>query len=83
MERRRGDKREHMEPAFGRGRRLGRIKALDRFSREIGLRQQRSGQRILLSQQRYGFPWLNRSHPVNGLIGHFAARPGLAYALNP
>jgi hypothetical protein len=31
-------------PALGRRRRVGRVKALDRFGREIGLGQQRGGQ---------------------------------------
>ena len=45
MEQGRGDEREHVALALGRGRRLGRIKALDRLGDEIGLGQQRGGQR--------------------------------------
>ena len=44
MEQDRGDKRERVAPALGRRRRIGRIQALNRFGREIGLRQQRGGQ---------------------------------------
>ena len=37
MEQGRRDEREHVEPALGRRRRLGRVKALDRLGDEIGL----------------------------------------------
>ena len=37
MERDRGDERERMAPALGRGRRLGPIQAFDRLGGEIGL----------------------------------------------
>ncbi len=39
MQHGRRDQRDHVEPALGRRRRLGRIKALDRLGDEIGLGQ--------------------------------------------
>src|SRR3984893_4753378 len=52
----------------GAGRLLGRVEALDWLGREIGLGQQRSAQRQLLSQKRDVFPWLNRSWAVNAQL---------------
>ncbi len=51
MEQGGGDEREHVELALGRRRRLGRIKALDRFGNEIGLGQQSGGQRADSSRE--------------------------------
>ena len=39
MQHHRSDEREHVEPALGARRRVGHVKALNRFGREIGLGQ--------------------------------------------